>query len=285
VLLTGTFHKDYGAELKYKLWTRETWYLGFDLGATHFFDSYFGEGNRTSPDRQVKIQNYKYYFNPSIGFRFDPELSLILGTELRHRYETAVDGVVGAKLIGNEFTPVATAALVYDTRDNVSDSRSGRFLQTRMDFGPGAMSTRRGAENFLKTLIELRQFYSPVELLVLGFQIQGGFSLGEPGYLYRFNLGGSSDMRGYQANRLRGRHFYEGQAEARVSILRWLSVVGFAGAGDTADVRLSDFGRVKITKGGGLRIGVPPDFVAKARFDFGIAPDEKHFYLSFNEAF
>jgi hypothetical protein len=92
-------------------------------------------------------------------------------------------------------------------------------------------------------------------------------------------------MRGVTLNRFRGQHFYEAQGELRLRVLNWLSLVGFAAFADAADVSIADFTTPKLTGGGGLRLGLPPDYVAKARFDVGFSQDGWNFYLKFNEAF
>ncbi len=91
-------------------------------------------------------------------------------------------------------------------------------------------------------------------------------------------------MRGYQYNRFVGEQYYLAQIESRFIALRWLSFVVHTGLGDAARIALSDFTRPKHVWGFGMRIGLPPNFVAKVRFEFALSPDEKNFYLAFNEA-
>ena len=123
------------------------------------------------------------------------------------------------------------------------------------------------------------------ESVVLAGQVKMGTTSGEPGFQFRYDLGCSKKLRGFQRNRLRGRHYYLTQVEVRVSFTRRIGMVAFGGVGDVGDSKRSDFRSPKPSGGFGLRIGLPPDFVAKIRLDIGVCGDERNFYLNFNEAF
>lgn len=285
LFLYATIKSVYGIESKFTYWNRTDYYYKLEFEASNFFDAYFGEGNLTNPSSQTKIDIFKTVLNPSIWKRWSRQLSTGFLTELRYRNETGVDLVSGRTVFGNDFTPVVGFAVNYDTRDHTIQTKTGQYYQAKLDYGPSLLSSRAGAADFVRLELESRHFLKATESIVLAGQLALGTALGDPGYQYRFSLGGSRKLRGYQSNRLRGRHYYMAQGESRFDVTRWLGFVGFLGVGDTANLNLGDFGRPKLTGGIGLRLGLPPDFIAKARIDFAFSRDESAFYLNFNEAF
>ena len=285
LFLYGTFQSAFALETKFSYWNREDRFYRLETTASSFYDAYFGEGNATVPSAKIKIDAIKIEINPSVWFRRTRQLSFGLLSEFRYRNETGVNGVKGVTVFGDDFTPIAGVGVQYDLRDHQVDTKQGQFYQAKLDFSPAALSTRARAETFVRLDLEARHFWKTTESLVLATQLGAGTSAGEPGYQFRYNLGGSRKLRGYQQNRLRGCHYYMVQGEARLSVLSWFSVVGFGGLGDVAQKNIGDFGSPKLTSGLGFRLGLPPDFIAKVRVDIGISRDETSFYLNFNEAF
>ncbi len=275
-LFYGAFKAGLGLELKLKLWDTERLVYYIESGGNSLFDSYFGEG-QTDLKNQKKIDNLKLYLNPSAWYRITKSLSTGLLLKLRSRNEFGVNGDRSQRVFGSEFTPLLGVAIRSDTRNHEIAPKTGNYAELRADYGPSL--------DFSRLQFEDRKYLELTPAWVFVLQAKAGASFGEPGYLYRYSLGGENILRGYQANRLRGRYFYLFQAENRYSLLRWLSVNLFSGLGDVGDKNLSDFSVPRITGGFGLRVGLPPDNVAKVRIDLGFARDEVSFYLNFNEAF
>lgn len=285
LLFYGSTKKNFAGEFSYTYWDDERMFYKLDVKATDFFTAYFGEGSNTSVDNKVKIDTRSFSFIPAVGYRFNRDVSLSLYTQVKYRDETGVDGDTTRRVFGKEFTPIVGMTLAYDLRDNQIDTKKGSYVALSVDGGPAALSSRPGATSFARAEGDVRQFIPATESLVFAAQLRGGISTGNPSYLYRYAIGGSGDMRGYQSNRMRGNYYYLAQLEARLKVLSWLTLAAFGGGGDVANVSFSDFGNPKATYGGGIRIGLPPNLVAKARIDFGVSQDEKNFYLVFNEAF
>jgi len=271
-LVYGSTKGNFAAEAAYTYWDDDRMFYKAELRGSNFFSAYFGEGDNTDVNSLLKIETRTFSVIPTVGYRFSRDFSLSFYSQVKYREETAP-----TKIIPTELTPVIGVTAAYDLRDNQIDSKKGTYLALSVDGGP--------TKSFGRLEADVRQFFPVTEALVLAAQLRGGTSTGNPTYLYRYSIGGSGDMRGYQSNRLRGNHYYLGQLEARLKVLPWLTLATFAGGGDVANVTFSDFGKPKATYGGGVRIGLPPNFVAKARIDFGISQDEKNFYLVFNEAF
>jgi outer membrane protein assembly factor BamA len=110
----------------------------------------------------------------------------------------------------------------------------------------------------------------------------GGIGIGTPNYMYKFRLGGSGTMRGYLENRFRGQKYYAQQTELRFPIWKLFSGAAFLGFGDATD---SSFTNAKMAYGGGIRIGLPPDYVSKVRIDVGFGRDSSGVYADFGQAF
>jgi outer membrane protein assembly factor BamA len=110
----------------------------------------------------------------------------------------------------------------------------------------------------------------------------GGYSVGEPTYMYRFALGGANQLNGYLDNRFRGREYYMQQTELRFPIWKLFSGVGSLGFGDITDTK---FTNPKLAYGIGLRIGLPPDWVNKIRIDFAFGRDQAGIFANFGQTF
>jgi outer membrane protein assembly factor BamA len=281
----GAFTGLLALDVRFKIWNTTNLFYNFSSLTTNFFDPYFGEGNNTTPQVAFPLNNFKTNLKVSAWYRFTRLLSSGIYTELNYRKENGVNGDSTLRIFGDEFTPIVGLALVYDSRDHEFFTKHGCYLTGKVDWGPAFLSTGASAKDFVRFQAEGRFFVSFFSNLVWGSELRLGTAIGSPGYLYRYALGGSLDMRGYQINRLRGQHFYEAQTELRIDILSWFGVVGFFAVGDTANISFSDFMKPKLTEGFGLRFGLPPDFVAKVRMDLGFSQDEWAFYLNFNEAF
>lgn len=285
VLIYGTTKRNITLEVHDKIWTRDRLVYNFDTYFTNFFDPYYGEGNRTLVSAQRNVDNFSIFFTPSFGYRFDRRRYLFIFGNLKYRDEQGVDSDASKRVFGTDLRPDLGISLLFDSRNNEVDSTSGGYAYAAVEGSPGWAALRAGASDFLRLDTDFRYFYSPAEWLVLAGQARAGTSAGDPGYLYRFTLGGGGSLRGYPNNRFRGNAYYMGQLEARFRPLRWLGLALFGGLGDIADRSWADFRSPLFAQGLGVRIGLPPDFVAKARLDIGVAKDQTSIYLSFNEAF
>lgn len=283
--LFATTKGHFQGQLAYKLWDKNRSFYFIETIVTTFFDPYFGEGSKTNPNGRTDIDAFKINLNPSYGYRLSNTLTLGAYALIKERDETGVGGNKAARIFGSEFRSALGVSFSYDGRDNQIFTRNGQYASVAVDTGPALLSTKAGAKDFTRLEVDLRNFFPLADWLVLGQQVRAGTATGDPGFLYRFALGGSDTIRGYQTNRMRGNHYYLGQLEARFFLLNWLGFTVFGSMGDVGDQRLADFTSPRFAKGFGLRFGLPPDLVAKARIDFGIADDQSSFYLVFNEAF
>ncbi len=110
----------------------------------------------------------------------------------------------------------------------------------------------------------------------------GALTQGEPGYLFRYRLGGLDALRGYKDNRFRGKTFFVLQEELRWYLNKYVSVNVSADFGDIAD---DSFRQLKLTGQAGLRVGLPPGWGQKARVELGYGYDQSTFQIQFGEIF
>jgi len=148
---------------------------------------------------------------------------------------------------------------------------------------PSKLALAEAGQDAFQAQAEWRQFHALGRGLVLAHRLAGGASLGEPGYMERYSLGGTSQLRGFEDNRFRGKQFYCLQEELRVPVWKAVSVATSVDLGDVSDTKL---GAPRRSVQAGLRAGLPPDYGMKARLDFGVGDSgERSVALQFGETF
>lgn len=285
LIMFGTTQGNFGADFRIKKWFGDRWFYSMHAAGNNLYAPYYGEGNRTLVEDRVDIATRLLKAAPVLGYRLSNTLSLALGSELSFR-EATDNTDPDASVIGRDFTPAMTAALEWDERDDECDPHSGRYSTLLLRYGPSNLSTREDAQSFGQIELDFRKYFPVFEHSVFATELIGGATVGDPGYQYRYSLGSDRLMRGFATQRYRGEQFYAAQVEWRQELGRWISIVGFADMGDIADRSFNEFGPPKFTYGPGIRIGLPPDRIAKLRLDYGKTTNgESAFYLNFNEAF
>lgn len=97
-----------------------------------------------------------------------------------------------------------------------------------------------------------------------------------------FTLGGTDRLRGFLKNRFRGKKTYLQQFEVRYPIYGPLGGVTFFDLGEATH---DDFRGPRMSYGGGLRYGLPPDQVEKIRVDIGKSVDQFGIFFDFGQSF
>jgi hypothetical protein len=252
------------------------------------FDVYYGEGNRTPVEDPWAIG--MDHLEAQAAFLF-PVLSqgrLGVYVDTRAIHSTGLFRDEAEFLSGyEELRPEETTAMPglrfnWDTRDSILGPKRGVYFQCSAHGGPPAFSSDHNARAFGQALADFRTFYTPFRSLTLASRAAGGVSFGEPGYLFRFRLGGIEMLRGFQGNRFRGKAYYLLQQEFRWRFNRIVALNLGVDAGDITD---DVFGSTKFTCQIGLRIGLPPDFGQKARLEIGFSQDQHSLQLQFGEVF
>ena len=179
---------------------------------------------------------------------------------------------------------VTTPSMNYDSRDSFVRPRKGTLCQLAVDLSKGLSND---LDDFIKYRLDLRYYWTPFHRLTFAW-------LGRAGYLHPYGamdrvpddqlffLGGTSDVRGFDENRLRydrdgnavgGRSAIAGSMEARIDLGHNFELATFydvGAVGDMYDETISDAFRSSI--GAGLRYVTP---IGPIGLLYGIKLDRK----------
>jgi len=164
--------------------------------------------------------------------------------------------------------------LAYDSRDNIFTPNRG--LSSKAEWSH--FDSWLGSDNQFDLLTLKNRTWLPLtESLVLGLRGDGAFSGGDtPFYMKPFIL-----MRGIPAMRYQGDHVLTAETELRWDFTRRWSLLGFAGAGWTADDSLSDFGNSDTHPAGGFgfRYLMANMFNLRTGIDVGFSEEDRAIYF------
>ena len=266
----------------YRKYSGPNSYFHLEIEIDDFARPYYGEGMDTSPDESIFLEGTVSRLMYFLKFRKGGKVSF--GPFLDYR-SVNEEGVDGASVPAPNYDGAALGLgmhFFYDTRDSRLSPTSGVFDALTIRYVPDSLSTFEGGDTFFQAEVDHRIFYSPAAGTVLAGRLHLGGSWGEPSYQYRYSLGGPYELRGFFTNRFRGNSLYVAQGEIRQNLFWILSSAVFAEAGEVTD---GSFHSPETSFGGGLRMTLPPDHIAKARLDFAWAKDQKSIYFIFGEAF
>jgi predicted amidohydrolase YtcJ len=250
-------------------------------------DRYYGAGMGTDPRLYVETEPRRIDGAFGVIYPLGPTVSLgayVRGGQIQdgrapeiEAFAPPSEGAVNGAFLGGRIE------ISRDARDNAFATRTGgRELLWAETYGlqAGARSRRTLLGLTLTQFIAVR-----APDLVLALRADGGTSAGEPSYATNYAIGGSDLLRGYYSNRFRGEHFAAGTAELRWPIVGPLSGAAFGDIGRVWAAGDVHPRIVAYSGGGGLRLGLPPDFLIRLRLDLGFAPDQWGLFFKFNEAF
>jgi len=173
----------------------------------------------------------------------------------------------------------ASGILEYDSRDNIFTPNIG--LNSKGEWTH--YDTWLGGDNqFDLIALENRAWHPLTESLILGLRLDGNFSSSDvPFYMRPF-----VKIRGIPAVRYQGDHVLTAEAELRWDFTPRWSLIGFAGAGWTADDNLSDFGNSDTYPAGGFgfRYLVARVFNLRAGIDVGFSEEDSAIYITTGSA-
>ncbi len=263
-----------------------SWQYGVHVGLRQGFDPYYLEGGET------KVSDFSRLWGAILNSRAQvmhfPSKLFGLGvfSDFRVRTEVPKAGEVFNRRAPDEATVSLGVIAQVDNLDNPRNPGDGFKFVTTATIVPNSFSTIPGAKTFGQvesTFIVYKEILKDVlPNWIAAFNVQGGLSIGEPSYMYRFKLGGANELRGYLANRFRGDKYYLQQTELRFPIYGPVGGATFLGFGDATD---TEFTNPKMAYGFGLRVGLPPDFVSQIRLDVGVGRDEWGFFANFGQTF
>ena len=254
-----------------------------------YFQPYYGEGMDTRISDREDIHAHKISSLHQVTFRVPNNFFIGALAHLIFRKElpSLQDG---KSYFDSEFLLSSRLLLGYDSRDNRLNTRKGQYHQVSLGCTPSLSE----AASFCSTEGDLRLFtwipgvYTDFYLAFRAFA--GMHLLGPASYSMAYTLGGSKNLRGFSDNRFRGDNIYLLQAEVRKPLWKEiLSTVLFVELGEVTSYQES-FSRPKWDYGLGFRLGFPPSYSSKIRFDLGVSTEKDsserfNFIVDFHQAF
>lgn len=264
----------------YDVWKRTDFTLSGSY--SNFFQYYFGEGNQTNAENYIKLFSNMYRLKPELTRKLKNKFQVSLYADWRGRHEIKAtdknDAALSNTFIADESTMALGVSFKHDSRDNAFSTRKGWLQQVSLQHIPAAWN---GSGGVTQASADIRFFqYVGNSNFVLAARIGAGISIGTPGYMFRYTLGGPYALRGYYSNRFRGEKYYITQLEARFPLYKRFSGAVFTDVGDIAD---ENFSKPKFSYGGGIRFALSQNI--KLRLDYGKASDQSGVFFTFSEAF
>ena len=273
---------EYSTLFDLKKWVGTNTYFHLEVEVDDFDRPYYGEGMDTEPDKDINLEGTVSRILYFLKFRENGKVSMGPFLDYRGAEQTGLEGTAIAAPVYDETTLGLGMRFFYDIRDNHLSPTSGVFDTLTIRYVPASLSNFKGAETYFQAEVDHRLFYSPTPGTVLAGRLHLAGSWGEPSYQYRYSLGGPYELRGFFTNRFRGDSLYLVQGEVRQELFWIFSGAVFAEMGEVTDDR---FDSPETSYGGGFRMTLPPDHIAKVRLDFAWAKDQKSIYFIFGEAF
>ncbi len=273
---------DYALGLNYRKWTTSPYIYDFSTSLSNFRKEYYGEGNNTKTEDVTEIKSLSSSSIFGVDYKWNKLLAYGTFLDLRIQKESALGSKITKEITENKTDLALGLSTKYDLRDNSFSTENGYFAKMDFRFIPEQFMSPKEVKDFMQAEIDLRYFNKFFSKNIIALKASGGYSFGDPSYLFRYSLGGGNQLRGYYSNRFRGKKYYLTQAEYRFPLMKNINFVLFTDAGDIAD---KDFGSIKTTYGYGFRFGLPPDHLMKLRFDLAFAKDQASLYVIFGEVF
>ena len=273
---------EYSALFDLKKWVGTNTYFHLEVEVDDFARPYYGEGMDTERDKDIRLEGTVSRVLYFLKFMENWKVSMGPFLDYRGAEQADIEGTGVAAPVYDERTLGLGMRFFYDIRDSHLSPTSGVFDTLTIRYVPDSLSTFKGGDTFFQAEVDHRIFYSPAPGTVLAGRLHLARSWGDPSYQYRYSLGGAYELRGFFNNRFRGDNLYVVQGEFRRHLFWIFSGAVFAEAGEVTDDR---FDSPETSYGGGLRMTLPPDHIAKVRLDFAWAKDQKSIYFIFGEAF
>jgi len=251
--------------------------------ANNFVQYYYGELDTTNSSNYKVLFSDRILIRPEFSFSLNDAFRSSLFADFRYINETNLEDNKGNQLIErlmpNETSLGLGMGLSYDTRDNPISTKLG-FYGAAQYINVSSLGQTNSINSNL-FIADFRYFhYIYNSKFVLATRFSAGALFGNPGYMFRYTLGGAERLRGYYTNRFRGDLFYSAQAEFRFPLYKKFSGVCFIDEGDISEKSLD---KTLVTFGGGVRFSINSNVVL--RLDYGIAKDQNGVFFTFGEAF
>jgi outer membrane protein assembly factor BamA len=257
--------------------------LSIEATYSDFNNSWFGDSGDTPSEPLYILQQRSSSLRPELSFSIDTHTRWSIFADHRERSEQAVQDYPNLHLFADQRATAFGAGLQSDNRNDPFSPDQGHssFLNlSRIGTGQNNIDD---AQTVWQLEAQWSQYARLTSDLVWAGRIAAAFSDGEPGYLFRYSLGGAEKLRGLESNRLRGKRYWLLQNELRFPLWHILSGAAFIESGATGE---TGFDPAVNTAGLGLRFALPPDQRILLRLDFARTQGENTLvYLDFGHAF
>lgn len=278
----------YYNQLEY--WSRGSdWVYGVNQIYSNFFYPYYENSRalkKNGPD-QVEVA-HETKSKPYVARRHSSDLTSRIYF-LHWEYEEALNVKRAngpsdrVRTYPDEQTTAVGYKLRHDEGRENSFSQLGLYWEARIEHLPNSDWTNIDVDHYTKYILDGRYYWEVYPRMVWANRFMVADSDGELTPVNRYRLGGSEMLRGYGAYRFDGSRFFIVQSEARFQLWGIVSASSFYEFGDISDEK--SFKEPLKSYGVGLRIGLPPDYVAKVRFDFGFSREGSQFSMQADQAF
>lgn len=277
-----TFERVYQIMVRSEHVLAPRWLYRTDLEFSKGFEPFYGEGGQTKVADRIRIFGDKTLLKPSFTYAANPFWDIGFFLDLRLRTEDHVEDGPNYRRFPEESTLGFGFAQQLDKRDDAYNPTGGFIFSSRFTVVPTALTTVKGKGTFTQLDGDIAIYQETVLGAIAAVKLYAGITFGDPTYLFKYRLGGTDTLRGYQDNRFRGKKYYLQQTELRMPLWKFLDIVPFIGFGDATD---TEFTQAKMAYGIGARIGLPPDYISKIRIDFGVGRDESGIFVDFGQTF
>jgi outer membrane protein assembly factor BamA len=244
------------------------WGRGYDNGRNDANESAYKRFQaRIQADFMIRVAR-NFYVGPQAEFDY------INGTKIKkpELWE-------GMKM--RTFNTTLGLALLYDSRDFLTNAYRGYYLRIDQRFSPAFLGN---SYDFSSTELTTSYYHTVWKGGVLAGQVHALLTYGNTPWGLMAKLGGSETMRGYYEGRYRDKCAADAQVELRQHVWRRNGVVFWVGAG-TVFAKPSELTFNHILPNYGL--GYRWEFKKRVnvRLDYGFGRDQRGFIFSINEAF
>lgn len=285
-----TSRKQFVVDLIYNLITnKERYFIRGVNQYNNFSEYYYGIGNHTPDADRTFVKYNSFRSNHRIVTRvwgrhflgFQYQYYNVSHTSFK---DTLQYNPTDARLGYRGFrTSGLGLVYLYDSRDNVINSRKGTYLE----FSNLVANHSEGSQyDFNNITLDVRKFYPVGKGQVLAFQGIINHNQGDLPWRQMAAMGGFSMMRGYYLGRHRDKNYAAFQAEYRLHIWKFFGMTFFGSAGEVApQLEKLSLNELKYAGGAGLRFQVDKKERVNIRFDMGFGSGTPGYYLTIGEAF
>jgi len=270
---------------------KEKWVMIGNFAFKNFPRLFYGFGRNSTLENEEEYDSFQLRFEPRLlkqmfmkhlfvggGIRYNH----IFGSQIKDNgilSNTKPSGYKGSTSTGVEL------GILYDSRDNILNARSGLFVELTHGFYGKALG---GTQNFQLSRFDIRYFFKPFKKSdgIIGLHAIGRFTFNDVPFSELSLFGSEEILRGYIEGRYIDNHIIAAQAEYRKHLFGRLGMAVFAGFGDVANKPSNfRFKNLRPSVGVGLRFLLDKEEQLNARFDFGVGQQSSNPYLGISEAF